>query len=159
MVPTKRMERKGRPMYDRHLDTFLQAADSGSFLKAPQRLFISANAVTKQVNLLEERLGVKLFRRSSQDLALTEAGKLIYSEAKKMIRQSNAVLHRARELDAPRQAVIWVGVSLMNPANFLLEQWGKAARDYPGIRRRSSPLRTPSPPSTRCWTTWGSAST
>lgn len=32
-------------MYDRHLDTFLQAADSGSFLKASQRLFISANAV------------------------------------------------------------------------------------------------------------------
>lgn len=127
-------------MYDRHLDTFLQAADSGSFLKASQRLFISANAVTKQVNLLEERLGVKLFRRGPQGLALTEAGKLIYSEAKRMIRQSNAVLRRARELDAPRQAVIRVGVSLMNPANFLLEQWGKAARDYPGIRLEIVPF-------------------
>lgn len=127
-------------MYDRHLDTFLQAADSGSFLKASQRLFISANAVTKQVNLLEERLGVKLFHRGSQGLALTEAGKLIYSEAKKMIRQSNAVLRRARELDAPRQAVIRVGVSLMNPAAFLLEQWGKAARDYPGIRLEIVPF-------------------
>ena len=65
-------------MYDRHLNTFIQAADSGSFLKASQRMFISANAVTKQVNLLEERLGVKLFHRGSQGLALTEAGKLIY---------------------------------------------------------------------------------
>ena len=127
-------------MYDRHLDTFIQAADSGSFLKASQRLFISANAVTKQVNLLEERLGVKLFRRGSQGLALTDAGQLIYSEAKKMIRQSNAVLRRARELDAPRQTVIRVGVSLMNPANFLLEQWGKAARDYPGIRLEIVPF-------------------
>lgn len=127
-------------MYDRHLDTFLQAADSGSFLKASQRLFISANAVTKQVDLLEERLGVKLFCRSPQGLALTEAGKLIYHEAKKMIRQSNAVLRRAQELDAPRQAVIRVGVSLMNPANFLLEQWGKAARDHPGIRLEIVPF-------------------
>lgn len=121
-------------MYDKHLDTFLQAADSGSFLQASQRLFISANAVTKQVNLLEERLGVRLFRRGPQGLVLTEAGKLIYAEGKKLIRQSNAVLRRARELDASRQCVIRVGVSLMNPANFLLEQWRKAARDYPGIR-------------------------
>ena len=53
-------------MYDRHLDTFLEVADSGSFLKASERLYISANAVTKQINLLESDLGVKLFSRSRQ---------------------------------------------------------------------------------------------
>lgn len=46
-------------MYDRHLDTFIQVADSGSFLKASEKLFISANAVTKQINLLENDLGIK----------------------------------------------------------------------------------------------------
>ena len=69
-------------MYNRHLDTFIQTADSGSFLKAAERMYISANAVTKQINLLEDRLGVKLFVRSSQGLTLTEAGRMIYSEAK-----------------------------------------------------------------------------
>lgn len=121
-------------MYDRHLDTFIETADCGSFLKASEKLFISANAVTKQVNLLEERLEVKLFDRSPQGLRLTEAGQLIYTEAKKLIRQSNAVLRRARELNAPREYVIHIGVSLMNPVNFLLEQWGRAARQYPGIK-------------------------
>lgn len=43
-------------MYDRHLDTFIQTADCGSFLKASEIMFISANAITKQINLLEERL-------------------------------------------------------------------------------------------------------
>lgn len=61
-------------MYDRHLDTFVQVADSGSFLKASEKLYISANAVTKQINLLENDLGVRLFQRSTQGLALTEAG-------------------------------------------------------------------------------------
>ena len=70
-------------MYDRHLETFLQVADCGSFLKAAEKLYISANAVTKQINLLEDRLELKLFRRSTQGLELTEAGKLIYAEAKK----------------------------------------------------------------------------
>ena len=84
-------------MYDRHLDTFLEVADCGSFLKASEKLYVSANAVTKQINLLESDLGVKLFQRSKQGLTLTEAGKLIYTEAKKMIRHSRAVLQKARE--------------------------------------------------------------
>ena len=69
-------------MYDRHLDTFVKVADCGSFLKASEGLYISANAVTKQISLLENDLGVKLFQRSTRGLVLTEAGKLIYTEAK-----------------------------------------------------------------------------
>ena len=127
-------------MYDRHLDTFLQTADAGSFLKASERMFISANAITKQIDLLEERLGVKLFRRSPRGLVLTDAGQLIYTEAKKLIRHSNAVLRRARELEAPKEFVIHIGVSLMNPVNFLLEQWGKAAQEYPNIKLEVVPF-------------------
>ena len=127
-------------MYDRHLDTFIQVADSGSFLKASERMFISANAITKQINLLEERLEVKLFQRSPQGLVLTAAGQLIYNEAKKLIRQSNAVLRRARELEAPKEFVIHIGASLMNPVNFLLERWGKAAQQYPNIRLEIVPF-------------------
>lgn len=68
-------------MYNRHLKTFIQAADSGSFMKAAEQLYISANAVTKQINLLENHLQLKLFQRSSQGLVLTDSGKLIYEEA------------------------------------------------------------------------------
>lgn len=127
-------------MYDKHLDTFIQTADSGSFLKASEKMFISANAITKQISLLEERLEVKLFHRSPQGLALTEAGQLIYSEAKKMIRHSDMVLRKAKELEAPRQFTIRIGVSLMNPANLLLEQWGRAAAGHPGIRLEIVPF-------------------
>lgn len=121
-------------MYNRHLDTFIQVADSGSFLKASERLYISANAVTKQINLLERELDIKLFSRSTQGLELTEAGAFLYTEAKKMIRHSNSVLKKARELEHRNEVVIRVGVSLMNPAAVLLEQWYKAAMDYPHIR-------------------------
>lgn len=90
--------------------------------------------MTKQINLLEHDLGVKLFHRSKQGLTLTDAGKLIYAEAKKMIRHSNSVLQKARELENRQEYVIHIGVSLMNPANILLEQWSKASEQYPNIR-------------------------
>ena len=109
-------------MYDRHLDTFLQVADCGSFLKASEQLYISANAVTKQINLLEHDLGIKLFHRSNQGLALTDAGRLIYEEAKKMLRHTNKVLQKAKELEEKKEIVIRIGVSLMNPANILLQE-------------------------------------
>nr|WP_326184753.1 LysR family transcriptional regulator [uncultured Oscillibacter sp.] len=127
-------------MYDPHLETFIQVADCGSFLKASEKLYISANAVTKQVNLLEDRLGVKLFRRSTQGLELTEAGKLIYAEAKKLIRHTDSVLQKARELERPQEHVVHIGVSLMNPVNILLEQWNKASELYPDIRLEIVPF-------------------
>lgn len=127
-------------MYDRHLDTFLEAADSGSFLKAAEKLYISANAVTKQINLLESDLGVTLFHRSKQGLKLTESGALIYAEAKKMISHSRAVLQKAKELENRQEYVLRMGVSLMNPAAILLEHWHKAAALYPNLRLEIVPF-------------------
>lgn len=127
-------------MYNHHLDTFIQVADNGSFLKAADKLYISANAVTKQINLLESHLDIRLFNRSTQGLRLTEAGKLIYAEAKKMIRHSNTVLHKAREVENRQEYVIHIGVSLMNPAQVLLDQWGNAAKLYPNFRLEIIPF-------------------
>lgn len=127
-------------MYNHHLKTFIQAADSGSFLKAAEHLYISSTAVTKQINLLEEHLGLKLFTRSNQGLILTESGRLIYDEAKKIIRQSDSVLKKARELEHHARTVIRVGVSLMNPSHILVNQWAKASARYPDIRLEVVPF-------------------
>ena len=62
-------------MYNPQLDTFIKVAESGSFSKAAQALFITPTAVIKQMNLLESRLGLTLFHRSHQGLSLTRAGR------------------------------------------------------------------------------------
>jgi DNA-binding transcriptional LysR family regulator len=127
-------------MYNRHLKTFIQVADSGSFMKAAEAMYISANAVTKQINLLESHLNLKLFERSTQGLILTDSGKLIYSEAKKLIRHSDSVLRKAQELEQQKPAVIRVGVSLMNPVNLLMRQWTKASEKYPNMKLEVVPF-------------------
>lgn len=127
-------------MVDRHIETFICVADAGSFLKAADKLFISPNAVAKQINLLESRLQVKLFERSAQGVTLTEAGRLIYDEGKKMLRHAETVLAKARALDHPKETVIRIGVSQMNPAHILLAQWSKAAAQYPNIRLEVVPF-------------------
>lgn len=127
-------------MYNRHLKTFIQVANSGSFTKAAERLYLSSTAATKQINLLEEHLGLTLFSRSTQGLALTDSGTLIYHEAKKMIQHSDSVLKKARGLEHNQQTVIRVGVSLMNPAHILLSRWAKASAQYPNFKLEVVPF-------------------
>jgi DNA-binding transcriptional LysR family regulator len=58
----------------------------GSFSAASRELGLAASVVTKRVNQLEHQLGAKLFRRSTRQLVLTEAG--------------HRYLHRSRALIA-----------------------------------------------------------
>src|SRR6202035_2203783 len=54
---------------------FEAAARSGSFAGAGAELNVSATAVSRMVHLLEQRLGVALFERRSNRLAMTAAGR------------------------------------------------------------------------------------
>ena len=56
------------------LRDFEAAARTGSFVSAGLELGVSASAVSQQVKLLEERLGVRLFDRRPQSLSVTAAG-------------------------------------------------------------------------------------
>ena len=53
---------------------FLKAVETESFSKAAVQMFVSAQALTKQISLLEEELGDKLFERSPQGVKLTQYG-------------------------------------------------------------------------------------
>src|SRR5260221_9142220 len=54
---------------------FEAAARSGSFAGAGAELNVSAAAVSRMVHLLEQRLGVALFERKANRLAMTPAGR------------------------------------------------------------------------------------
>jgi DNA-binding transcriptional LysR family regulator len=57
-----------------NLESFVRAAQGGSFSEAGRRLGLTAAAVSRNVAMLERNLGVRLFQRSTRKLTLTEAG-------------------------------------------------------------------------------------
>lgn len=83
-------------MYNPQLETFITVAESGSFAKAADKLYISPTAVIKQINILESNLDLKLFNRTHRGLTLTAAGKSLYSDARYIIRYSHESLERAK---------------------------------------------------------------
>lgn len=71
----------------REIKTFLQAAQSGSFVKAAQSLGYSQAAVTIQIKHLEEELGTVLFDRIGKQTQLTESGRTFEGRAKRILRE------------------------------------------------------------------------
>ena len=122
-------------MYNPILSTFISVAESGSFTKAAEALFITPPAVMKQINSLEERLGITLFDRSNHGLQLTDAGKSFFQDAKYIIDYSNRAIEKAKDIDnQDKQQSIRIGTSIMTPAKFLLDIWSEIQKFNPYLK-------------------------
>lgn len=126
-------------MYNPQLETFLRVADAGSFNKAADELFITPPAVIKQITSLESSLDMQLFIRSHRGLALTEAGKSIYRDAKYIIQYCKEAEIRARNAAQEGDRVIRIGTSPMTPGQFLLDLWPRIHEYCPDIKFKLVP--------------------
>jgi DNA-binding transcriptional LysR family regulator len=70
--------------------TFVQAADAGSFALAAQRLSLSRSAVGKSIARLEQRLGTRLFHRTTRSQTLTEDGQAFYERCVRALAEIDA---------------------------------------------------------------------
>ncbi len=121
-------------MYNSQLETFICVVDVGSFSKAAERLYISAPAVIKQINSLENSLDLQLFERTHRGLLVTEAGQSLYKDAKYLIQYSKESLVRARNAMNHDDEIIRVGISPMTPPEIFVELWPKIQQIYPDMK-------------------------
>ena len=120
-------------MYNPQLETFISVADAGSFNKAAEALYISAPAVIKQINLLEQSIGVPLFDRTNRGLKLTPSGESLYRDARAIIQLSEEAVDRARRAAQRQEAVVRVGTSPMTPTQSLQALWPRVHPLVPEI--------------------------
>lgn len=127
-------------MYNPQLDTFLCVAEAGSFNKAAEQLYISPPAVIKQINLLEESLGVELFVRSHRGLTLTKAGQSLLQDAKYIIQYCKDSVTRAKNAMLESESIIRIGTSPMTPAQVLVDLWPEVQPLCPNVKFQLIPF-------------------
>ena len=76
---------------------FLAVATAGSFTGAAERLDRSTRLVSKQVAQLEDRLGVRLFNRTTRSVALTEVGRAYLDRCRPLLDDFDALETEVRE--------------------------------------------------------------
>lgn len=122
-------------MYNPALDTFVRAAELGSFSKVALESYISPSAVIQQINHLEAELNVRLFARSKKGVTLTPAGEYFLLESKALIQRccdirshllvysdhaAGSVLFGTNEFHAPRLIYdYWPGFAAGNSSSTL----------------------------------------
>jgi DNA-binding transcriptional LysR family regulator len=67
------------------LEVFLAVARERRFSRAAEKLYRTQSAVSQTIHKLEQELGEALFDRSSRDGVLTDAGKVLYEYAEKLV--------------------------------------------------------------------------
>lgn len=71
----------------RELTAFVTVVETGGFSAAARRLGDSQSAISKSVNALEKRLGVRLFNRSTRSVTLTDQGRRYYDRTKPLLEE------------------------------------------------------------------------
>lgn len=79
------------------LRIFHATAEAGSFTHAAQTLHLSQSAISRQVNALEQDVGVPLFQRHARGLILTEQGEVLYRTAHDILMQLDRVRSKLAE--------------------------------------------------------------
>lgn len=121
-------------MNDSQLRSFLVIADCGSFSQAEHILYLSKQALKKQMDSLEEELGYPLLLRSSQGIRLTEAGEAFLAAAPGILKRMDDSVDFCRQVHLQHRPV---RVSVSNhPSLLLAEPTWKFCQDNPDIQIR-----------------------
>jgi DNA-binding transcriptional LysR family regulator len=111
------------------IEVFIAVNDAGSFAKAGQRLRLSPPAVTRAISALEDRLGARLFQRTTRRLAITDVGARFLESARRVLEDLGAAEREALGATATARghltitASVTLGRSLLAPVacQFLTE--------------------------------------
>jgi LysR family transcriptional regulator, nitrogen assimilation regulatory protein len=120
----------------RQLRTFAVLAETGSLGKAADRLRVAQPALSRQIRLLEDDIGIPLFSRHSRGMQITEAGQELLSRTSGLLRQLDQAFKEVREL---RTAVSGhVAIGLVPSASSILagRLAQRIAAELPGVSFR-----------------------
>src|SRR5437870_4136858 len=93
----------------RHLRYFLAVGEALNFTKAAAQLRVAQPALSRQVQDLEEEMGVDLLRRSPRGVTLTAEGKLFLEEVRELLKRADESVEKVRALARGEYGELHVG--------------------------------------------------
>lgn len=129
----------------RQLRYFVGVAEELHFGRAAEKIFVSQPALSQQIQLLEDEIGIELFSRAKRTqlrrVELTEAGSVFLIEAKNILQLSEKAIETARRIGL-RQKIVKLGVYRMMLRNRILEIIKIFAENFPEIEIKIVELPT-----------------
>jgi DNA-binding transcriptional LysR family regulator len=123
----------------RQLRYFLAVAEAGHITRAAEALGIQQPPLSQQIRALEAALGTALFRRHPKGVTLTDAGRAMQAEARRIVDSVAALQERMRRIAGGLGGVLAVGLASSVAAHaFTPRLLRSCRREYPDIGLRLS---------------------
>jgi len=100
-------------MHLHQLRYFVAIVETGSVTKAAEKCFVSQPSISQQMSKLEDSLGHNFFDRSGGKQTLTDAGQLLYQQAKKVLESVDSTKKMMSDIKDSARGKIAIGI---NPA-------------------------------------------
>ena len=117
----------------KHLEHLLALADTGSFSRAAEKLFLTQSALSRSIQSLEDELGAKVLDRIGKRNELTPLGQDVVARARHIVREAAELRQSAKLLQDGGRGSISVGLG-SGPAALLLVPLMCAASTRAGMR-------------------------
>lgn len=115
------------------IEVFIAVNDAGSFSKASQRLRMSPPAVTRAISALEDRLGARLFQRTTRRLAITDVGSRFLESARRVLDDLGAAEREALGATATARGHLTVTASVTLGRSLLAPVACQFLSEYPEV--------------------------
>jgi DNA-binding transcriptional LysR family regulator len=115
------------------LITFVEVAKLSSFSRAARKLFRSQPAVSAQIQQLEHECGARLFDRTTKSVALTDAGRVFFDSAERLIATRQEGLRAIAEQGDTPQGVLTIGANEATCLYVLPGVFAKYSKLYPAV--------------------------
>ena len=116
------------------MEIFVEVARRSGFTAAAKRLNVSKSHVSKQIDRLEERLGVRLLHRTTREVALTEAGETFRTYVEEALSRLEDGQVALDELIGLQRGALSVGGGATATTYLLPRILGRFHEENPGIR-------------------------
>jgi len=121
----------------RHLRYFVAVAEEGHITRAAERLGIQQPPLSQQIQALERKLDVLLFRRKARGVELTDAGRTLLVDARAILAQVDHAVAKTHRTARGEQGRIVIGYTSTAPYVPLVPRVFRAFRvAYPGVSLR-----------------------
>jgi LysR family cyn operon transcriptional activator len=121
------------PMNLRFLRTFVEIADNAGFARAAARLNVTQSAASRQIQALEDELGLRLFRRTGRSVRLTSEGEDLLVCSRRLLFDADAIRQRASALKTGEVGVLRVGATPQVIENLLAGFLSRYRKRHAGV--------------------------
>lgn len=115
------------------LTIFVEVMRRGSFAAVAKERNVDPSSISRLMAALEERLGVRLFQRSTRRLVATEAGRIYFERVEPLVEELEQARLAAQDVSAGPQGNLRISTTVAFGQICIVPLLGEFRRIYPGL--------------------------